>query len=350
MEHTQDLGITNTGIEVTHHAPLASTEIANLWRSHSYYSMLYRTMQHFNARVNDSDVHQLLEQALDMVGTRTWMAVDMLVRENHPEPVGFREEDVDLNAPRLYTDEFYLYFLLNMVRYGMGLNVLALGTSVRPDVREYFSKAVERNIGYYNRINDILLAKGLFIRPPAVTTINQVDFVKKQDFMAGFLRERRPLLVDEVKQIYVGIVTNRLGGVLLTGFAQVAKSDQVRGYMERGIKIADKHVSVFSSKLQEHELSAPMQWAINVTDSTLSPYTDKLMMNFVITLNLIGITNYSNSLTQSPRHDLEADYMRLMAEATNYSEDGVNIAIENGWYEEPPRIIDRQELSNDMKH
>lgn len=35
---------------------------------------------------------------------------------------------------------------------------------------------------------------------------------------------------------------------------------------------------------------------------------------------------------------------------THCAEDGINIMIENSWFEEPPRTIDRRELVNDLKH
>lgn len=49
------------------------------------------------------------------------------------------------------------------------------------------------------------------------------------------------------------------------------------------------------------------------------------------------------------RHDLFPSYTRAMMDIANYAEDGTNIMIENGWFEEPPRVVDRRNLIN-TKH
>jgi len=120
--------------------------------------------------------------------------------------------------------------------------------------------------------------------------------------------------------------------------------------MARGAKITRKHVNIFSSSLQKEKITVPMHSGELVTDSTVSPFSDKLMMQHVVILNGVGIGNYATSMASSLRHDLSVNYSRLIGEAANYGEDGINIMIENGWFEEPLRIIDRRELGNKLMH
>ncbi|OPX83593.1 MAG: hypothetical protein A4E53_04541 [Pelotomaculum sp. PtaB.Bin104] len=74
------------------------------------------------------------------------------------------------------------------------------------------------------------------------------------------------------------------------------------------------------------------------------------MMQHVVMLNNIGIGNYATAMASSLRHDLSVTYTRLIGEAVNYGKDGINIMIENGWFEEPPRSIDRRELAKEPVH
>ncbi|OPX83594.1 MAG: hypothetical protein A4E53_04542 [Pelotomaculum sp. PtaB.Bin104] len=113
------------------------------------------------------------------------------------------------------------------------------------------------------------MKKGIYIRPPVTNTFKKVDSVKKQNFLRGFLGERRPLLAEEIEHLFFGIRTNEIGGTLVTGFQQVARSDQVRGYMARGAAIARKHVGIFSSALQKENFPVPMHSGELVTDSTI---------------------------------------------------------------------------------
>ena len=72
------------------------------------------------------------------------------------------------------------------------------------------------------------------------------------------------------------------------------------------------------------------------------------MMHHTLLLIAAGFVNYATSMASSPRRDLTAIYTRCMAETASYSNDGTNIMIENGWMEEPPRVVDRDELINKL--
>jgi hypothetical protein len=270
--------------------------------------------------------------------------------EGQPGPKGFGDEDRDLGVPRLFTDSFYYHYTLNLCWFGLLLGATNLSHSVRADVRNFYTEALMSTTRIYNRISEIMLEKGIYVRPPIIDTFKQADIVKKQNFLRGFLGERRPLLAQEVEQLFFGIRTNEIGGALLTGFQQVAKSEQVRAYMKRGAEIARKHVNIFSSALKREKLPVPMHSGELVTDSTISPFSDKLMMQHVVILGSIGIGNYATSVASSLRHDLSVSYSRLIVEAANYGEDGINIMIENGWLEEPLRTIDRRELGKEPLH
>ncbi|OPX81815.1 MAG: hypothetical protein A4E52_02151 [Pelotomaculum sp. PtaB.Bin013] len=161
-----------------------------------------------------------------------------------------------------------------------------------------------------------MLAKGLAIRLPYIITASVKDFVKNQSFLTGFLGERRPLLAREVEHLYFNLFNNIIGKYLLTGFKQVASSEKVRSIMVRGINMADKFIESFGSTLKKENILIRELCLIN---------------------------------GGSMRHDLAAKYTRIIAEAASFAEDSLNIMIENGWFEEPPRAIDRSELT-ELKH
>lgn len=115
--------------------------------------------------------------------------------------------------------------------------------------------------------------------------------------------------------------------------------------MSKGKEISRKHLELFASILTQDDPPAPMEWDLEVTDSTMSPFSDKLMMFHTNALIASGISNYATSSAASLRMDLATTYVRLTAEIAQYAQDGATILIENGWLEEPPQNVDRKELA-----
>jgi hypothetical protein len=113
----------------------------------------------------------------------------------------------------------------------------------------------------------------------------------------------------------------------------------------RGREISAKHFEIFSSILHEEDLSSSVNITSEVTDSTVSPFSDKLMMFHIVGVIASGIGQSGAAMSTSPRRDLGLVYTRLMAEIAKYAEDGTNIMIDNGWLEEPPKAADRDELA-----
>ncbi|MEK4159435.1 MULTISPECIES: DUF3231 family protein [Paenibacillus] len=254
--------------------------------------------------------------------------------------------DVNKEAPRLFTDDFYLFYIQNVGKMGMEFYTMSLSNCARLDICEYFTECLNESARLLNKATEIMLTKGTFIRAPFIPVSKKVEYVQKQSYIAGWFGHRRPLNAIEMSQIYFNLIQNQLGRTLLMGFSQVAKSKQVRDYMVRGRDIADKHVEIFGSLLSKEFLPSASAWDTMPTESTVTPFSDKLMMFQTATLNAIGIAHYGRALSLSPRRDLGANYVRLTAEISQFAEDGTNIMIENEWLEQPPQATDRDQLAS----
>lgn len=336
--------------EIHHNAPLTSSETARLWQVNVFYSMLRCVFKHFSNTLPDQDLRLNIDEAISMFETRINQASEILRKEGRPIPKGFADQDLDLETPRLFTDLYYYHYILNKARIGLQLGSMNLAHSVRADVRDFHTESVASTMRYYNRFSEIMLEKGIYIRPPVTNTSKEADVVERQDFLRGFLGERRPLLEVEIDNLFFGVENNEIGEALAAGFQQVARSEQVRAYMARGAGIARKHVNTFSKTLQKENLPVPTHYGEFVTDSTIPPFSDRLMMQHVVVLTEIGIGNYATAMASSLRHDLSVNYLRLIGEIAHYAEDGINIMIENGWFEEPPRKTDRRDLAKEPVH
>jgi hypothetical protein len=334
-------------METEHNTRLTSAEISQLWTAYVNDTMAVCFLNYFLNKCEDTEIRDVVQYGLEISQSHIKKLTEIFQRENYPIPYGFTlEEDVDTTAPRLYSDSYVLVYMKQMGYLGMNSYSMATPLSARLDVYEYFSECLAETNKLHRIAKDVLLSKGLYIRSPYISKPKQVDFVKKQSFLTGWFGERRPLTALEIAHLYSNIQRNGLGIATLTGFAQTAKSKEVGRFMEKGAKIASKHIEIFGSIMREDRLPVPMTWDTDVTDSTVSVFSDKMMMFVTTALIAIGIGYYGTSIATSARRDLQAQYTRLNAEILQFSEDGANIMIENGWLEEPPRADDRQELAN----
>ena len=325
---------------------LASSEIASLWMGYQNDSMGAAVIEYFLQNVEDAEVKPVLEYALDQSKKHIEKITQHFNEEKLPVPQGFTENDVNLNAPRLFSDTFYLFYLSNMGAFGMVAYNLALSTAARSDIRDYFTGCAISSAKLFNMATDVMLSKGIFVRAPYVEVPKQVSFVEKDDFLDDLLGNKRPLLTVEVSHLYANSLTNLIGRSLLMGFGQVSNSKDVKNFMFRGMDIANKHLQVFGTLLSDESIPIPSTSDSFVTDSTVAPFSDKLMMCHVAILNAAGIGKYSAGMVASMRKDLHANYLRLATEISQYVDDGAKMMIRNGWLEQPPQAINHKILAN----
>jgi hypothetical protein len=140
-----------------------------------------------------------------------------------------------------------------------------------------------------------------------------------------------------------------LSKALGLGFSQVANKTEISNYFSRGTQLSTKHTEVFTSLFREDNLNAPISWDSMVTNSTTSPFSDKLMMFHTQMLTQASVAFYGAALSVSMRKDLATQYLRLMGEILQYAEDGANIMINNGWLERPPEADNRDDLASGKK-
>lgn len=324
---------------------LTSAEIAPLWAQYISESASICILTYFLEKAEDREIKPVIEHALDLSKSHIQKLTSFFTDENYAVPYGFKvEEDVNISAPRLYSDSFVLQFIYQMARGGLTTFSAAVSVSVRADITEYFIECLSETTQLYKMSKDLLLSMGMFIRSPYLPNMSEIEFVEKQEFMWGIIREKRPLNATEITNLYADFQRNALGSAVLTGFAQSAQEKDVKKFFIRGIEIAEKQLKLFGNKLEESNLSVPSLWTPEVTNSTVNTFSDKLMMFFTTTFTALSIGYYGIGIATSPRLDLGELYNRLSAEIQLYAEDGANIMIKNKWMEQPPMAIDRDGL------
>jgi hypothetical protein len=324
---------------------LTSAEMATLWTQYFNDSLAICVQRYFLEKVEDEEVRPIVEFTLDTAQKNVAFLADLFEQENFPVPIGFTEEDVDVTAPRLFSDTFFLMYLRQMSILAMTASSAALGIVTRADIVEFHKSVFKAAVKLQDMARSTMLKQGTYIKPPYISTPDKVDFIEKQTFLTGFFGEKRPLTAIEITHLFLNIQTNAIGKALMVGFAQTSVREEVKNYIMRGKRIAQKHIENFNDFLLKEDLPAPMAWDTAVTDSTKKVFSDKLVMFHISGMIAAGIGNYGMALAASPRRDVGAKYASLIPEITLYAEDGLNIMINHGWMEEPPQNDDRNELA-----
>ncbi|AFH60782.1 DUF3231 family protein [Paenibacillus caseinilyticus] len=326
-----------------HHAPLTAAEMGNLWNFYMANTMSRCMLSHFLANVEDPEIRSLLTESDKLSRHIIDRVTALLGEEGVPLPEGFRAEDVQAEAPRLFSDTFYLQYLDMMYKLGGIYYAITLSNISRMELRRWITKLSAAALELSNTITELMLNKGLYIRPPVIPPTEQ-GYVHRERFLAGFFGDKRPLSGVEISQVFANLQFNSIKTALVTGFSQVARTDEVRDYFLRCKMINIKQTTILSKLLVQDDLPATLPSQFQITKSTVPPFSDKLMLFHVSNLSSAKVRNWGDSLAVSPRHDLGADYERNLMETMKFADDGAKLLIERGWMEQPPQAPEREKL------
>ncbi|RAS80280.1 DUF3231 family protein [Priestia endophytica] len=335
----------------THPTQLTSAEIACIWTNYMQDSMSKCVLSYLLQTVEDEDIRPLIQRAYDISCTHIEELNTLFQQEQIPLPTGFTNKDVNVKAPRLYTDAFMLHYLAHMTRVGMLGYSGFTSMGARKDLKTYFIKSLQEVSDLFDQSTDLLLEKGLYIRAPYIAYPTKIDFVDSHKYFSGFslFSKQRPLNAVEISHLYMNSISNHIGSKLSLSFAQISPDEEVQNWMLRGRDISRKHMRIFTKALLNNDIESPISSDVAITDSTTPPFSDKLMMFHMGMLSATGTGNYATSASASQRSDLIINYERLSLEVGLYAKDGADIMIRNQWMEQPPTTLDKEQLVKKKK-
>jgi len=320
---------------------LTAAEMGKLWATYVGNTMGRCVLSYFLQHVDDKEIKNVLQYALKLCEDYTQDIEDIFKQADFPIPIGFTNDDVNLEAPRLYEDDFYLHYLQYLGKAGMSIYSVAVPLVTRKDIRDFFVKCLHDTSKLMGYVSDSLLPQNTLVNPPVIPPPQGVDFITKQSFLNSFFGNVRPLQGLEIAHLYGNLNNDITSKAIIIGFSQVARSEKVRQYLERGKKLNQKHIDLMSDKLSKDGLPSPTMIDHLVRPSTEPPFSDKLMIYHKIDMFSMKIREYANGASLNGRKDIGALYAKCQLDVSLYVEDGANIMIDHGWLEQPPEAVDR---------
>ena len=175
---------------------LTSAEMASLWDAYISYTHTICILKYFKEKAEDQEVVEILNSVNQSLDNSKKKLVAIFQQEKMPVPAGFSEQDVDVNAPRLFSDTFSLMYVKNLARVMLTSCALMFTVSTRKDIRELFRELFKEGTSLFDKVSDVMLAKGIYIRPPFIEPPKKNDFVESKDYLSGnnFLKDQSCLM------------------------------------------------------------------------------------------------------------------------------------------------------------
>ncbi|MHC0037752.1 DUF3231 family protein [Pseudoneobacillus sp. C159] len=323
--------------------PFTSIEIGKLWATYIGNSMSSQILPYFLQHCEDEYIRTLLENGIALSRDFMRKAEKLFEEVNFPIPAGFSEEDVNMGAPRLFEDQFYVHYLKYVAKAGLSLYAVAIPIVLREDVREFFVYCNQCTTILLGQINNVLYERKFIAKPPTIPTPGGPDFIKKHSFINDFVGEVRPLHALEITHLYDNIENNIASKALILAFYRTVKDEKIKALFKRGVDMTDKLVKQFMDKLQDEHLPSPSFIDHLVLPSTYPPFSDKIMLFHKVDMFSMKIRSFGNSMAVNGRRDLSLLYGKALMNVGLFVDDAANILIDKGWLESPP-------MANDSYH
>jgi len=325
---------------------LTAAEASNLWNQYMGDSEAICINTYFLQIVEDKEVKQILDFALQLSKNHISKITQFFNQANYPIPIGFSvENDVNLNAPRLFSDEFLVYYTEIMAVHGLNAYSLAISSSGREDIREFFIECGAEATDLLNQVISFSKSKGFYFETPIISPPEHVQFVEKKGVISDLFGDPKPLTVSEINNIFFNLKKTMLATTSGLAFIQVAQSEDVRNFLIGALERGKKHIESLAAILHQDNLPTPRTWDADVTNSTISPFSENLMMFHIGFKVSAAIAYYGAGLGTSMRADVVVTYNKIIIEAMKSANEWLTLMVKKGWLEKQPTAVDRKALA-----
>jgi Protein of unknown function (DUF3231) len=172
--------------------------------------------------------------------------------------------------------------------------------------------------------------------------------VNNRDFADGFFGKGRRLAATEIISISFNIKKSIMAKTLSIAFSQVAQTKEVRKFLMDSQNTADQQIKAFAKIMQADNLPVPKSWETEVTTSTDSPFSDKIMLYHIGFLYQAAQNYHGTGLASAMRTDLVAAYEGTILKNLRVTKKWFDLMVQNKWLEQPPLAPNRNEIAKEV--
>ncbi|WP_284645954.1 DUF3231 family protein [Paenibacillus silviterrae] len=332
-------------IDSTKKNTLTAAEISALWNQYMGDSMSVCMYKYFLSIVEDKEIMPIMEFALQLAEEHIEKITMFFNDANFQGPQGFTESDINVNAPRLFSDSFLLFYSYIMSIHGLTAYSLAIANSERKDIQDYYFECLEKTKELFQKISDSAKSQPKFSGVPSVPSLQEVEFIHSTGIISNLFGDKRPLNSTEIGNLFFNSKKTGFVRTLSLAFSQVTEHEEVLEFLLKNVKLAGKDADSFDEILKQDDISIPQRWDDEITDSTVSPFSDKLIMFHAAFLVNAALTYYGASIGSSLRSDVILNYQQVFNHAMQAGAICYNLMVKHEWLEKQPQAIDRDTLA-----
>nr|WP_180321198.1 DUF3231 family protein [Metabacillus halosaccharovorans] len=325
---------------------LTSSEIGSLWGEYVNGTMTDVVNKYMFSILEDVQIKAIFAEAIEIFKRQKEQISSMLKNEGFPIPIGFSESDLFKGKQRLFTDIFCLNYLHIMTLHGLLGHSTSLGVSVRKDLRFLYDSFNNDAKNMYHQTVELLLEKGNFQRDPLFYPAENPEYISNKDFTDGFFGKGRKLAATEIISISFNLKKSIMAKTLSIAFSQVAQEKEVRKFLSDSEKTADGQIKTLAKIMQADNLPVPKSWETEVTTSTESPLSDKLMLYHIGFLFQAAQNYHGAGLASAMRTDLVTAYEGTILKNLMVTKKWFNLMVKNKWLEQPPLAPNRNKIAS----
>ncbi len=322
---------------------LTVNEVSNLWSSYLMNSMDQRLFEYFYASSEASEIKLVIEKMLNQSKKNINELSDIFVKDNLTVPLGFTDEDVRVDAHKVFSDTFILHFCFDLTHLWLNTYPIALSDCSRNDIRDHFQVNTAFAVKIQNEIVNLMLSQGVYLRPPQVAIDSEVEFADNFMYLNGFFGGSRPLNSAEIANVSRIIHRAQFSKMVFVTFSKLAQTKELKQHFGKGRDGIEKILDSLQDVLEKENIPISASGNYQISEVELSPFSDKLMLFFVNTcLGIFCFAMVSQAITSSLRTDIVSKLGNISNDMKKYYGLGLLLAIKEKWFEQPPQAIDRK--------
>lgn len=322
---------------------LTVNEVSNIWSSYIKSSMELRLFEYFYASTENIEIKQAVEKMLNQSQENLSELKEILIKENLSIPLGFTNEDVRIDALKVFSDTFILYFCFDLTHLSMSTYPSAISDCTRSDMRNHFQKNIAFSVSIQNELVDLMLSQGVYLKPPQVAIDSEVELADSMTYLNGFFGGSRPLNTAEVSNLSRIVHRAQFSKMVFVTFSKLAKEKELKQHFSKGRDGLEKVLQLLQEVLDKENIPISASGDYKIFDVEMSPFSDKIMLFFANTcLGMFCFTMINQAMTSSLRTDIISKLSKISDDMKKFYGLGLILAIKEKWFEQPPQIVNRK--------
>ncbi len=141
---------------------ITSSEIGTLWMTYQQKTLIICLLDYMIEHADDEDAKTIMTDLREQLIIYIRKTKTIFEKEGAVVPTGLSSQDVNVQAPKLFTNGFDIMFLPVIKEISMGMYTLSLGKAYREDVVKFYQDLTKITQGCYDSCTQYLLKKGFY--------------------------------------------------------------------------------------------------------------------------------------------------------------------------------------------